>query len=123
MKILLVEDEEALSGIVKEELQGKGHEVKVAADGEEALVFAKTFQPNMILLDLVLPKKNGMEVLSALKIDPELKKIPVIVLSNLAEDESIKRAIGLGADDYFVKTQHSIYEVIEKVQKFITPVL
>lgn len=123
MKVLLVEDEAALSGIVKEELRGKGFDVKVAVNGEEALKFAQTFRPDMILLDLILPKKSGMDVLAELKLNPELKEIPVIVLSNLAEDESIKKALALGAKDYFVKTQHSIYEVIEKIQKYIAPVL
>lgn len=117
MKVLIVEDEEALSNIVKEEFKNEGHEAKVAKDGEEALKMAKSFSPDIILLDLVLPKKGGLDVLSELKADADLKAVPVIVLSNLAEDENIKKALALGAEDYFVKTQHSIYEVIEKVQK------
>lgn len=119
MKVLIVEDEEALANIVKEEFRGAGYDVKIAKDGEEALKTAKSFHPNVILLDLILPKKNGLDVLAELKADSDLSDITVIVLSNLAEDESIKKAIALGAEDYFVKTQHSIYEVIEKVQKFL----
>jgi len=119
-KVLIVEDEEALSSIVKEEFKNQGYDAKIAKDGEEALKMAKSFRPNILLLDLILPKKGGLDVLKELKADDELKNIPVIVLSNLAEDESIKKALVLGATDYFVKTQHSIYEVIEKVQKYIS---
>lgn len=119
MKILIVEDEEALNQVVKEEFASKGFDAKIAKNGEEALKLAKSFKPDAILLDLILPKKGGLEVLEALRKDPENKNTPVIVLSNLAEDENIKKALFLGATDYFVKTQHSIYEVIEKVQNYL----
>ena len=117
MKILIVEDEETLSKVMKEEFKDAGHDIKVATNGEDALSMARDFSPNVILLDLVLPKKGGLEVLSDLKSDKDLKDISVIVLSNLAEDESIKQALSLGAKDYFVKAQYSIYEILEKVQK------
>jgi DNA-binding response OmpR family regulator len=117
MKILIVEDEKALSAVIKEELAGAKHEVKVAEDGQEGLDLAKSFKPDVLLLDLLLPKKSGLDVLSELKADPSLKTIPVIVMSNLAEDETIKKALALGAEDYFVKTQHYAYEIVEKVQK------
>jgi DNA-binding response OmpR family regulator len=119
MKILIVEDEKEIAWIWKEELKSKNHTIKIAGDGEEALKMAKSFLPDIILLDLILPKKDGMIVLAELKADPNLKKIPVVVLSNLSGDENIKKALSLGAVDYFVKTQHSIYEVMEKVQKYI----
>ena len=119
MKVLIVEDEDALSDVVKEELRGHGYDAKVAPDGEEALRLAKSFKPSLILLDFILPKKGGLDVLAELKAEAELKAIPVIVLSNLAEDESIKKAFSIGAIDYFVKSQHSIYEVVEKVQKYL----
>ena len=119
MKVLIAEDEEALSTIVREEFKNKGYDAKIAKDGEEALKLARSFHPGIILLDLVMPKKTGLEVLAELKADAELKSIPVIAVSNLSEDESIKKALSLGAADYFVKTQHSIYEIIEKIQKHI----
>lgn len=119
MKILIVEDEEEIAWIWKEELRTKNYKIKIAKDGEEALKLAKSFRPDIILLDLLLPKKSGLDVLQELKADSDLKIIPVVVISNLADDESIKRALTLGAVDYFVKTQHSIYEVVEKVQKYI----
>lgn len=122
MKILIVEDNKDLSWIWKEELQkNKEYVIKIAEDGEEAMKLAKSFMPDIIFLDLVLPKKDGMTVLAELKADPALKHIAVVISSNLDGDEKIKQALSLGAIDYFVKTQHFIYEVIEKVQKYIKP--
>lgn len=117
MKILIVEDEETLSNMIKEEFKAEGHEIKIAKDGDEALSVSKEFIPDVILLDLVLPKKGGLEVLADLKSDEVSKNVPVIILSNLSEDEGIKKAISLGAEDYFIKAQHSICEILEKVQK------
>ncbi len=116
-KILIVEDEKSLNRVVGEEFRSKGYTAKIAEDGQEALSLAKSFRPDIILLDLVLPKKSGLDVLAELKSEPLLKDIKVIVLSNLAEDENIKKALTLGAADYFVKSQHSIYEVVEKVEE------
>lgn len=116
MRILIIEDEEALARVIKEKFDKEGYESVIVEEGEEALSKARQFKPDVILLDLLLPQRNGFEILQDLKIDPELKTAPVIVLSNLGEDENIKRAILLGAADYFVKTQHPISEVVEKVR-------
>lgn len=78
---------------------------------------AKSFKPDVILLDLMLPKKDGFQVLQELKTDPKTKNIKVVVASNLSDDESIKKALKLGADDYYVKCEHSVYEILEKVEK------
>jgi DNA-binding response OmpR family regulator len=115
-KILIVEDEEALAKVLEEKFQREKFEVKIAVDGEAGVEAVRQFRPEMILLDLILPKKSGFDVLKEVKADPELGRIPVIVLSNLGEDESIKEALALGAKDYFVKTQHPINEVVEKVR-------
>jgi len=120
MKILIVEDEKEIAWVWKEELKTKKHTIKIAKDGEEALKLAKSFMPDIIILDLILPKKDGISVLTDLKADPNLKNIPVVVSSNLGDDQNIKKAYALGIVDYFVKVQHPIYEVIEKVQKYIT---
>jgi len=116
-KILIVEDERSLSELVENELDSMGFDARVAGDGELAMKLARSFDPDVIMLDLILPKKGGLEVLKELKIDPALKTIPVIVLSNLSGDESIRMAMTFGADDYFIKTQSSIFEIIGKVQK------
>lgn len=80
---------------------------------------ARSFKPEVIALDLVLPKKNGFTVLKELKEDAEMKSIPVIVISNLGEDSDIKRVIFLGAVDYFIKSQHPINEIVEKVKSVL----
>ena len=115
-KILIVEDEQMLSNIVKAEFIFEGYKTEIAKDGNEALILAKSFRPDAMLLDLILPKKGGLEVLKELKEDNELKNIVVIILSNLAGDGNISKALDMGAADYFVKTQSSISEVIEKVK-------
>jgi DNA-binding response OmpR family regulator len=116
MKVLVVEDEEALRKVLQEKLERFGFETFAAKDGMEGWDMAKSKNPDIILLDLILPKRDGFEVLSMLKQDEELKGIPVIVLSNLAEDENLKKALQMGAEDYFVKAQHPINEVVEKVK-------
>lgn len=119
MKVLIVEDEEALRKVLQEKLQRAGFETFAAKDGIEGWNMAKSKNPDMILLDLIMPKRDGFEVLGMLKQDEELKTIPVIVLSNLAEDENLKKALQMGAEDYFVKSQHPINEVVEKVQSHL----
>ncbi len=119
MKILLIEDEEVLLRVLQEKLESENFNVQVALDGEAGMSAAKSFKPDMILLDLLLPKISGLEVLAILKEDSVLKQIPVIVLSNLSDGLSIKKALSLGAVDYLVKTQHPVNEVIEKINKHI----
>ena len=120
MKILIVEDEDTLSLVLAEKFKNEGYEIMVANNGQEALPKASRFQPDVILLDLIMPKKLGMEVLADLKSDAELALIPVIVLSNLEGDEIIKKALALGAVDYFVKTRHPMAEIVEKVAALFT---
>lgn len=116
MLILIVEDEKALSQVLAEKLQKEGFDIATAYDGAEAVPMAKKKKPDMILLDLLLPKKNGFEILQELKSDKSLEQIPVIVLSNLDQDEDIKKSISLGAVDYYVKAQHPLKEIVEKVK-------
>jgi DNA-binding response OmpR family regulator len=116
MKVLIVEDEEALRKVLQEKMQSSGFDTFAAKDGDEGWEMAKSKNPDIILLDLVLPKRSGFDVLGMLKQDPELKDIPVFVLSNLAEDESLKKALQMGAEDYFVKAQHPMNEIVEKVK-------
>lgn len=117
--VLIVEDEEFLVRALKDNLESEGHTVSVAMDGEAVFEQLKKKKPSLILLDLLLPKKNGFDVLSELKANPEWQLIPIIILSNLGEDSEIKRALDLGANDYFVKSQHPIQEVMEKVTEYL----
>lgn len=117
--VLIAEDEEFLVRALKDNLEVEKCVVDVAVNGEEALENIKKRRPDLILLDLLMPKKDGFHVLEEVKKNPELKLIPVIVLSNLGGDAEIKRALEIGADDYFVKSQHPIEEVIEKVKDYL----
>lgn len=118
-KVLIVEDEEFLVRALKDNLEAEGCTVDMAMNGEEAMERIKKERPNLILLDLLMPKRDGFYVLEEVKKNPEWKLIPVIVLSNLGGDAEIKRALDMGADDYFVKSQHPIEEVIEKAKEYL----
>lgn len=119
MKILVVEDEETLAKVFQEKLNLSGYATEIATNGEVALAMAKDFKPDAIVLDLLLPKKDGFEVLDELKLDDTLKMIPVIVVSNLGLDTDIKRALSLGAADYYVKSEHPINAIVEKVKNVL----
>ncbi len=119
MKILIVEDEEVLVKVLQEKFEKENFTVKIAQDGAAVMPLVKTFKPDLILLDIIMPKKDGLSVLQELKDDTEFASIPVIMTSNLGEDEKIKQALKLGAVDYLVKTQHPINEVVEKVKKHL----
>jgi DNA-binding response OmpR family regulator len=118
-KILFVEDEAALQEAFGEVLKQAGYEVIMALDGEIALRLAKSEKPDLIMLDLVLPKVHGFDVLKRLKKDKETENIPVIVLTNLEKAEDVDTAIELGAKTYLVKTQYNLEEVIDKIKKVI----
>lgn len=117
--VLVVEDEDFLVRALKDNLVSEGYTVAVAVDGEQVFDELKKKTPSLILLDLLLPKKNGFDVLKEIRQSPEWQLIPVVILSNLGEDSEIKRALELGANDYFVKSQHPIQEVIEKVREYL----
>ena len=117
--VLIVEDESFLARALEDNLITEGCAVDVAEDGSEAIEKIRKKKPDLILLDILMPKKDGFYVLGEIKNNPEWKLIPVIVLSNLGEDVTIKRALEMGADDYFVKSQHTIQEVIEKVKDYL----
>jgi len=116
-KIIFIEDESALQKTFGEILKQEGYEVISALDGETGIRLAKTQKPDLILLDLVLPKINGFDVLGQLKKDEETKEIPVIVLTNLEGAEDIDRVLELGATTYLVKENYSLEEVVEKVRQ------
>jgi DNA-binding response OmpR family regulator len=120
-KILFIEDESALQKTFGDVLKKEGYEMVSALDGEIGLRLAKIQKPNLILLDLVLPKIHGFEVLKKLKEDKETMDIPVIVLTNLESIEEVEKALELGATTYLVKAQYSLEEVVEKIRKALQP--
>lgn len=115
--ILFIEDEAALQKTFSDLLSAKGYSVISALDGELGLELAKNKKPDLILLDLVLPKLHGLEVLRCLKENGETKNVPVIIMTNLEGINEVERAIELGAMTYLVKAQYSLDEVVEKIKK------
>ena len=115
--IALIEDEAALAKIITEELTDAGFSVVLASDGIEGVNLVKTRKPDLVLLDLLLPKKHGFDVLKELKNMPDTATIPVIILTLLGSDEDVSKGLELGADDYLVKSQYGINEIIEKVKQ------
>ena len=115
--ILFVEDEPVLQKTFGEILKQEGYEVISALDGEIGLRLAKEKKPELILLDLILPKIHGFDVLKKLKEDKETQEIPVIVLTNLEGIGDVDKALELGATTYLVKAQYTLEEVVEKIKK------
>ena len=117
--ILLVEDDPFLSSILQLKLEKENFQVIRATDGEEALKFLidQKLKPTLMLLDLILPKKNGFEVLETIRQDPLLEKLPVIIISNLGQPSDIERGKALGVIDYFVKARLSIDELVQKIKQ------
>lgn len=117
--ILLVEDDAFLAEIYSTRLGAAGFTVRNARDGEEALQLAEQLNPHLILLDLVLPKRNGFSVLEALKKEKATRDIPVVILSNLGEPHDIERGKELGAAGYIVKAHFTPTEVFEEVKRIL----
>ncbi len=118
-KILIVEDDEFLRSLTVKRLESDGYAVSVAVDGESAVAAVSDEKPDLILLDLLLPGLNGFQVLEKIKGVDELKNIPVIVFSNLGQKEDIEKAKELGADDFLIKANFTLDDVIEKVHSYI----
>ena len=118
-KILIIEDEEALLLMLAERLERNGYESLTAKDGEEGLLKMKEERPDLVLLDIVMPKIGGFEVLEAIQQDPALQKIPVIIISNSSQSVEIGRAKALGVKDYLVKAEFDPDEVVAKVRRVL----
>lgn len=119
-KILLVEDDPFLSSLLKNRLVKEKVEVVNAKDGQEALDTLKTFKPDLILLDLILPKKSGFEVMEGIRQDPQLQNAPIIIISNLGQPEDIQKGQDLGAIEYFIKAKTSIDDLVGNILGFLT---
>ena len=118
-KILFIEDEAALQKTFGKLLTGEGYEMLSALDGETGFNLAKSQQPDLILLDLILPKLTGFQVLKKIKETPETKEIPVIILTNLESMNDINKALEAGATTYLVKTTYNLDEIMEKIKKVL----
>ena len=117
IKVALIEDEEVLLNVLKDKLEKEGFEVYPAVDGEDGLGVIKDKQPDIILLDILMPKMDGFGVLGHLKNDEALSKIPVIIISNSGQPVEIDKALELGVRDYLVKAEFDPQEVVDKIRK------
>jgi len=116
-RILLAEDDRFLRKAAEATLRGRGFTVLTAVDGEEALRLARSDRPDLILLDLIMPKLQGFEVLRSLKTDETTASIPVIVLSNLGQERDVEHAMEAGAAAYFVKANLSLQDLVRRVEE------
>ncbi len=118
-KIVILEDEQVLGEILLNKLISSGYDAAWETNGEDGLVRIKANMPDLVLLDIVMPKKDGYAVLEAMHADEALKNIPVVVISNSGQPVEISRILALGARDYIIKAQFRPEEVLEKVQKYL----
>ena len=116
LKIALIEDDKTLSNVLKEELEDAGFEVIQAFDGVDGFVLVKKEKPDLVLLDIIMPKLDGVSLLKRLKEDEEIKDIPVVMLTVFGSYEKIADAIEIGADAYFVKDQQKMSNVVEAIK-------
>lgn len=117
--ILIVEDDKFLRELISQKLIKEGYNILQAVDGEEGLDKIKKEKPDLVLLDLILPGIDGFEVLARAKEDPEVVKIPVIILSNLGQKEDVEKGMNLGAVDYLVKAHFTPGEIIDKMKRIL----
>lgn len=120
-KILLIEDEAALQKTMGDALGAAGYQVLQALDGEVGLRLALSEQPDLILLDLIMPRKTGFEVLVGLKQNPTTAILPVIVLTNLEDMADIEKALASGAVTYLVKANYSLQDILVKIEQALKP--
>src|SRR3989344_572236 len=117
-KIVILEDDLALVTSLAQGLEAVGFEIYSAVDGETGLRTIAEKKPDLVILDIILPRKSGFEVMEALSADKELSKIPVMVLTNLESSQDVNRMMELGAKSFLVKTNYSLDEVLVKVKGF-----
>jgi len=118
-KVLVIEDDVFLAQLLTNRLEKLGVVVSRAADGEEGLKMIRDIVPDLALLDLILPKKSGFEVLEAVRADPATQNIPIIIVSNLGQEEDIAHGKQLGVVEYFIKAKTSIDGLVGKVRDIL----
>lgn len=118
-KILIIEDDPFLSEMYSAKFTESGFETKVAIDGQTGLAKAKEIKPDLILLDIVLPKMDGFEILKIIKEDESLKGIPIILLTNLGQKNEVEKGLSLGADEYIIKAHFTPTAVVAKVKEIL----
>lgn len=117
--VLLVEDDVFLSSIYQKKFEMEGYKVSLADNGEKALVEVKKKKPDIVMLDILLPKLDGFAVLEKLKADSEVKDIPVILLTNLGQKDDVEKGLQMGAADYLIKAHFKPSEVVDKIKQVL----
>lgn len=115
-RILIAEDDQFLSDVLADKLRREGYEVLVVNNGQKALDNLESFKPNLVLLDLMMPEKDGFSVLVHMRESPNLKDVPVYVLSNLGQDSDVKEVMQMGATGYFVKSDINLGDLVPKIK-------
>lgn len=118
-RVMIIEDDKFLSSLIKVHLEKEGFVVVQAFDGEEAIELLKTERPSIIVTDLIMPKVMGFEILQTISMIPELQDVPIIILSNLAQDSDIEKAKQYGVKEYFVKVKISVDDIVKKIKESI----
>ncbi len=118
-KILLVEDDNSLAGVYETRLQAEGFDIRRVANGEEALSSALEYKPDLIVLDVMMPRVSGFDVLDILRNTPETNNMKIIMLTALSQDSDRERAEALGVDDYLVKSQVVIADVVARIKQHL----
>lgn len=118
-RILIIEDDAFMAGIYAQKLDAEGFQTVLATNGEEGLKQIQKEPPSLILLDLVLPKMNGFELLETIKRDPATAAIPIVVLTNLAEKKDIERCMALGVACYIIKAHTLPHEIVNKIKQLL----
>lgn len=118
-RILLVEDDDALANVYLTRLQSEGFDVRRVANGEDALAASISYKPDLVLLDVMMPKVSGFDVLDILRNTPETANLKIVILTALSQESDKQRAISLGVDDYLVKSQVVISDVIDRIKQHL----
>jgi len=118
-KIVIVEDEKMLAEMYRDKLERSGFEIYSAPDAEEGLELIKKIKPDLILLDILLPRENGVGLLSKVRKIADIASIPVVAFSNYDDEETKKEVKRLGAKDYLIKTNYTPQEVVDKIREYL----
>ncbi len=119
MYILVIEDDKLLADLIHQKLSSEKFEVKTVVDAQEGLKIMEEKQPDLVLLDLILPGFDGFEFISRLKRHPKLSVVPVIILTNISNKEDIERAMALGVKDFLVKADFGLAGIVERIKKVL----
>ena len=118
-KILIIEDDSFLSEMYSTKLIREGFETEIAINGKQGLDKIKSIKPDLVLLDIVLPKMDGFEILESVKKDSKLKNIPIVLLTNLGQKNEIEKGLLLGADEYIIKAHFTPTAVVTKIKEIL----